>query len=156
MFKITEELLFKILILTTFVVYFYLSLQFPSIPLQEGYGAGLFPIIISISFFLFAIKDFFTKNRQGFNVKENLVLLGFLIIIFIPMFFINFLGMYFTLGLFLFYLNFVLKIPLIKNTIITLSTIIVVHLVFVKIFKLSFPEIWFVEWLIYYFQILIF
>ena len=90
-------------------------------------------------------KDFFTKNRQGFNVKENLVLLGFLIIIFIPMFFINFLGMYFTLGLFLFYLNFVLKIPLVKNTIITLSTIIVVHLVFVKIFKLSFPEIWFVE-----------
>jgi len=145
MFKITEELLFKILILTTFVVYFYLSLQFPSIPLQEGYGAGLFPIIISISFFLFAIKDFFTKNRQGFNVKENLVLLGFLIIIFIPMFFINFLGMYFVLGLFLFYLNFVLKIPLVKNTIITLSTLIVVHLVFVKIFKLSFPEIWFVE-----------
>ena len=98
MFKITEELLLKILILTTFVVYFYLSLQFPSIPLQEGYGAGLFPIIISISFFLFAIKDFFTKNRQGFNVKENLVLLGFLIIIFIPMFFINFLGMYLVLG----------------------------------------------------------
>jgi len=156
MFKITEELLLKILILTTFVVYFYLSLQFPSIPLQEGYGAGLFPIIISISFFLFAIKDFFTKNRQGFNVKENLVLLGFLIIIFIPMFFINFLGMYLVLGLFLFYLNFVLKIPLVKNTIITLSTIIIVHLVFVKIFKLSFPEIWFVEWLIYYFQILIF
>ena len=61
------------------------------------------------------------------------------------MFFINFLGMYFTLGLFLFYLNFVLKIPLVKNTIITLSTIIIVHLVFVKIFKLSFPEIWFVE-----------
>ena len=145
MFKITEELLFKILILTTFVVYFYLSLQFPSIPLQEGYGAGLFPIIISISFFLFAIKDFFTKNRQGFNVKENLVLLGFLIIIFIPMFFINFLGMYLVLGLFLFYLNFVLKIPLVKNTITTLSTIIIVHLVFVKIFKLSFPEIWFVE-----------
>jgi hypothetical protein len=113
--------------------------------LQEGYGAGLFPIIISISFFLFAIKDFFTKNRQGFNVKENLVLLGFLIIIFIPMFFINFLGMYLVLGLFLFYLNFVLKIPLVKNTIITLSTIIIVHLVFVKIFKLSFPEIWFVE-----------
>ena len=156
MFKITEELLLKILIITTFVVYFYLSLQFPSIPLQEGYGAGLFPIIISISFFLFAIKDFFTKNRQGFNVKENLVLLGFLIIIFIPMFFINFLGMYLVLGLFLFYLNFVLKIPLVKNTIITLSTIIIVHLVFVKIFKLSFPEIWFVEWLIYYFQILIF
>ena len=145
MFKITEELLLKILILTTFVVYFYLSLQFPSIPLQEGYGAGLFPIIISISFLLFAIKDFFTKNRQGFNVKENLVLLGFLIIIFIPMFFINFLGMYLVLGLFLFYLNFVLKIPLVKNTIITLSTIIIVHLVFVKIFKLSFPEIWFVE-----------
>ena len=145
MFKITEELLLKILILTTFVVYFYLSLQFPSIPLQEGYGAGLFPIIISISFFLFAIKDFFTKNRQGFNVKENLVLLGFLIIIFIPMFFINFLGMYLVLGLFLFYLNFVLKIPLVKNTIITLSTMIIVHLVFVKIFKLSFPEVWFVE-----------
>ncbi len=145
MFKITEELLLKILILTTFVVYFYLSLQFPSIPLQEGYGAGLFPIIISISFFLFAIKDFFTKNRQGFNVKENLVLLGFLIIIFIPMFFINFLGMYLVLGLFLFFLNFVLKIPLVKNTIITLSTIIIVHLVFVRIFKLSFPEIWFVE-----------
>jgi hypothetical protein len=61
------------------------------------------------------------------------------------MFFINFLGMYLVLGLFLFYLNFVLKIPLVKNTIITLSTIIIVHLVFVKIFKLSFPEIWFVE-----------
>ena len=145
MFKITEELLLKILILTTFVVYFYLSLQFPSIPLQEGHGAGVFPLIISLRFFLFATPDFFTKNRQGFNVKENLVLLGFLIIIFIPMFFINFLGMYLVLGLFLFYLNFVLKIPLVKNTIITLSTIIIVHLVFVKIFKLSFPEIWFVE-----------
>ena len=145
MFKITEELLFKILILTAFVIYFYLSLQFPSIPMQEGYGAGLFPIIISISFFLFAIKDFFTKNNQAFNKKENLVLLGFLIIIFIPMYFINFLGMYFVLGLFLFYLNYVLKIPIIKNIIITLATIIIAHLVFVKIFKLSFPEIWFVE-----------
>jgi len=145
MFKITEELLFKILILTAFVIYFYLSLQFPSIPMQEGYGAGLFPIIISISFFLFAIKDFFTKNNQAFNKKENLVLLGFLIIIFIPMYFISFLGMYFVLGLFLFYLNYVLKIPIIKNIIITFSTIVIAHLVFVKIFKLSFPEIWFVE-----------
>ena len=145
MFKITEELLFKILILIAFVSYFYLSLQFPSIPMHEGYGAGLFPIIISVSFFFFAIKDFFTKNRQEFNKKENLVLLGFLIIIFIPMYFINFLGMYFVLGLFLFYLNYVLKIPIIKNIIITLVTIIFAHLVFVKIFKLSFPEIWFVE-----------
>ena len=49
------------------------------------------------------------------------------------------------LGLFLFYLNFVLKIPILKNIIITFSTIIIAHLVFVKIFKLSFPEIWFVE-----------
>ncbi|MAW01520.1 MAG: hypothetical protein CMI81_01330 [Candidatus Pelagibacter sp.] len=145
MFKITEELLFKILILTSFVIYFYLSLKFPAIPMQEGYGAGLFPIIISISFFLFAIKDFFTKSRQEFNKKENLILLGFLIIIFIPMFLINFLGMYLVLGLFLFYLNYVLKIPIIKNTIITLSTLITVHLIFVKIFKLSFPEIWFAE-----------
>ena len=145
MFKITEELLFKISILIAFAIYFYLSLQFPSIPMQEGYGAGLFPIIISISFFLFAIKDFFTKNKQEFNKKENLVLLGFLIIIFIPMYFINILGMYFMLALFLFYLNFVLKIPIIKNIIITFSTIIIAHLVFVKIFKLSFPEIWFVE-----------
>lgn len=145
MFKITEELLFKILILIVFVSYFYLSLQFPSIPMQEGYGAGLFPVIISVSFFLFAIKDFFTKNKQEFNKKENLVLLGFLIIIFIPMYFINFLGMYFVLGLFLFYLNYVLKIPIIKNLIITFTTIIIAHVVFVKIFKLSFPEIWFVE-----------
>ena len=105
MFKISEELLFKISILIAFAIYFYLSLQFPSIPMQEGYGAGLFPIIISISFFLFAIKDFFTKNKQEFNKKENLVLLGFLIIIFIPMYFINFLGMYFVLGLFLFYFS---------------------------------------------------
>ncbi len=145
MFKITEELLFKILILIVFVSYFYLSLQFPSIPMQEGYGAGLFPVIISVSFFLFAIKDFFTKNKQEFNKKENLVLLGFLIIIFIPMYFINILGMYFVLGLFLFYLNYVLKIPIIKNLIITFTTIIIAHVVFVKIFKLSFPEIWFVE-----------
>ena len=61
------------------------------------------------------------------------------------MFFINLLGMYLVLALFLFYLNYVLKIPIFKNIIITLSTIITVHLVFVKIFKLSFPEIWFVE-----------
>ena len=62
------------------------------------------------------------------------------------MFFINLLGMYLVLALFfLFYLNYVLKIPIVKNIIITLSTIITVHLVFVKIFKLSFPEIWFVE-----------
>ena len=100
--------------------------------MQEGYGAGLFPIIISISFFLFAIKDFFTKNKQEFNKKENLVLLGFLIIIFIPMYFINILGMYFMLGLFLFYLNFVLKIPIFKNIIITFSTIIIAHLVLLK------------------------
>ena len=71
MFKITEELLFKISILIAFAIYFYLSLQFPSIPMQEGYGAGLFPIIISISFFLFAIKDFFTKNKQEFNQKRE-------------------------------------------------------------------------------------
>ncbi len=145
MFKITEELLFKVLILTAFIIYFYLSLQFPSISMQEGYGAGLFPIIISISFFLFAIKDFFTKSKQEFNKKENLILLGFLIIIFIPMYFINILGMYFVLALFLFYLNYVLKIPIIKNIIITLATIVTAHLVFVKIFKLSFPEIWFIE-----------
>ena len=61
------------------------------------------------------------------------------------MFFINLLGMYLVLTLFLFYLNYVLKIPVVKNIIITFSTIITVHLVFVKIFKLSFPEIWFVE-----------
>ena len=67
MFKITEELLFKISILIAFAIYFYLSLQFPSIPMQEGYGAGLFPIIISISFFLFAIKDFLQK------ISKNLI-----------------------------------------------------------------------------------
>ena len=113
--------------------------------MQEGYGAGLFPIIISVSFFLFAMKDFFTNNGKEFNKKENLVLLGFLIIIFIPIFFINYLGMYFVLGLFLLYLNHVLKISIIKNTIISLVSIIIVHFVFVKIFKLSFPEIWFME-----------
>ena len=53
--------------------------------------------------------------------------------------------MYLVLALFLFYLNYVLKIHIVKNIIITFSTIITVHLVFVKIFKLSFPEIWFVE-----------
>ena len=111
MFKITEELLFKILILTTFVIYFYLSLQFPSIPMQEGYGAGLFPLIISVSFFLFAIKDFFTKNKEEFNKKKNLVLVGFLIIIFIPMFFINLLGMYLVFSAF-----FILFKLCIKNT----------------------------------------
>ena len=109
MFKITEELLFKISILIAFAIYFYLSLQFPSIPMQEGYGAGLFPIIISISFFLFAIKDFFTKNKQEFNKKENLVLLGFLIIIFIPMYFINILGMYFMLSFIFILFEFCIK-----------------------------------------------
>ena len=34
------------------------------------------------------------------------------------MYFINILGIYFMLGLFLFYLNFVLKIPIFKNIII--------------------------------------
>ena len=71
MFKITEELLFKILILTAFVIYFYLSLQFPSIPMQEGYGAGLFPLIISVSFFLFAIKDFLQKIRKNLIKKKT-------------------------------------------------------------------------------------
>jgi len=123
--------------LLIFVIFFFLDLKLISSYFVE--------FIISISFFLFAIKDFFTTNKQEFNKKENLVLLGFLIIIFIPMYFINFLGMYFVLGLFLFYLNYVLKIPIIKNIIITLVTIITAHLVFVKIFKLSFPEIWFVE-----------
>ncbi|MAV48522.1 MAG: hypothetical protein CMJ02_01020 [Pelagibacteraceae bacterium] len=145
MLKITEELLFKTLISIVFFIYFYLSLKFPSIPMQEGYGAGLFPIIISVSFFLFAMKDFFTNDRKEFNKKENLVLLGFLIIIFIPIFFIDYLGMYFVLGLFLLYLNHVLKISIIKNTIISLVSIIIIHFVFVKIFKLSFPEIWFME-----------
>lgn len=145
MFKITEELLFKTLIFFVFLIYFNLSLNFPSISMQEGYGAGLFPIIISVSFFLFAMKDFFTKGGREFNKKENLVLLSFLAIIFVPLFFINYLGMYFVLGLFLLYLNYMLKISIINNIIISLVSIIVVHLVFVKIFKLSFPEIWFVE-----------
>ena len=113
--------------------------------MQEGYGAGLFPIIISISFFLFVMKDFFTKGGREFNKKENLVLLSFLAIIFVPLFFINYLGMYFVLGIFLLYLNYVLKISIIKNIIISLVSIITIHLVFVKIFKLSFPEIWFAE-----------
>lgn len=145
MFKIAEELLFKTLIFLVFLIYFYLSLKFPSIPMQEGYGAGLFPVIISVSFFLFAIKDFLTKGGQDLNKRENLILLRFLIIIFIPLFFINYLGMYFVLGLFLLYLNYMLKISIIKNIIITLVAIIIVHLVFVKVFKLSFPEIWFIE-----------
>lgn len=145
MFKIAEELLFKTLIFLVFLIYFYLSLKFPSIPMQEGYGAGLFPVIISVSFFLFAIKDFLTKGGQDLNKRENLILLKFLIIIFIPLFFINYLGMYFVLGLFLLYLNYMLKISIIKNIIITLVAIIIVHLVFVKVFKLSFPEIWFIE-----------
>ena len=145
MFKITEELLFKTLIFFIFFIYFNLSLNFPSISLQEGYGAGLFPIIISISFFLFVMKDFFTKGGREFNKKENLVLLSFLAIIFVPLFFINYLGMYFVLGIFLLYLNYVLKISIIKNIIISLVSIITIHLVFVKIFKLSFPEIWFAE-----------
>ena len=145
MFKITEELLFKTLIFFIFFIYFNLSLNFPSISMQEGYGAGLFPIIISISFFLFVMKDFFTKGGREFNKKENLVLLSFLAIIFVPLFFINYLGMYFVLGIFLLYLNYVLKISIIKNIVISLVSIITIHLVFVKIFKLSFPEIWFAE-----------
>ena len=71
MFKITEELLFKILILTTFVIYFYLSLQFPSIPMQEGYGAGLFPLIISVSFSYLRLRIFLQKIKKNLIKKKT-------------------------------------------------------------------------------------
>ena len=141
MYKISESLIFKIIIFFVLCVYFYLSTKFSTlIKMQEGYGAGIFPKLISVALFFFLMKDFFSPMKKNVNYQDNITLIIFLVIVFIPLYFIDRLGMHVVLSLFLIYLNHSLKLPLLKNLIYTALGMIIIHLLFVKIFKLSFPR----------------
>lgn len=141
MHKISESLIIRIIIFFVLCIYFYLSTKFSSLKMQEGYGAGIFPKLISVALFFFLMKDFFSPIKKNLISKDNFTLIIFLTVIFIPLYFIDKLGMYLVLGLFLIYLNHSLKLPALKNFIYTTLSIIIIHLLFVKIFKLSFPRI---------------
>ena len=139
--KVSEIFLIKVVILLILSVYFYISIQFSSLSMREGYGAGLFPKIISFFLLLFLIKDFFSPIKKNISKNDNATLAIFLIIVLIPLYFIDQLGMHLTLTIFLIYLNHVLKIPILKNILLTSVSIIVIHFLFVEIFHLSFPRI---------------
>ena len=141
MYKISESIIIRLILFFVLCIYFYLSTKFSSLKMQEGYGAGIFPKLISVALFFFLIKDFFSPIKKNLISKDNITLIIFLTVIFIPLYFIDKLGMYFVLGLFLIYLNHSLKLPVLKNFIYTTLSIITIHLLFVKIFKLSFPRI---------------
>ena len=141
MSKISESFIIRILLFSILCIYFFISIEFPSLKMQEGYGAGIFPKLISIALFLFLIKDFFYPIKKNINNQDNFTLIIFLTVVFIPLWFINKLGMYVVLSLFLLYLNHILKLPILKNLIYTTLSMVTIHFLFVKIFKLSFPRI---------------
>ena len=109
--------------------------------MQDGYGAGIFPKLISVVLFILLIKDFFSPTKKNISSRDNLTLIIFLTVVSIPLYFINKLGMYVVLSLFLLYLNHILKLTTLKNLVYTSLSMVIIHFLFVKIFKLSFPRI---------------
>ena len=141
MLKISESLIIRILLLLVLCIYFYLSTKFLSLKMQDGYGAGIFPKLISVVLFILLIKDFFSPTKKNISSRDNLTLIIFLTVVSIPLYFINKLGMYVVLSLFLLYLNHILKLTPLKNLVYTSLSMVIIHFLFVKIFKLSFPRI---------------
>ena len=139
--KISQIFLLRISIVLILGVYFYFSMQFSTLSMREGYGPGIFPKIISFFLLLFLIKDFFSPMEKNIGKNDSATLAIFLIAVFIPLYFIDQLGMHLTLAVFLIYLNHALKIPILKNILLTSVSIIVIHFLFVEIFHLSFPRI---------------
>ncbi len=141
MLKISESLIIRTLLLLVLCIYFYLSTKFLSLKMQDGYGAGIFPKLISVVLFILLIKDFFSPTKKNISSRDNLTLIIFLTVVSIPLYFINKLGMYVVLSLFLLYLNHILKLTPLKNLVYTSLSMVIIHFLFVKIFKLSFPRI---------------
>ena len=141
MLKISESLIIRILLLLVLCIYFYLSTKFLSLKMQDGYGAGIFPKLISVVLFILLIKDFFSPTKKNISSRDNLTLIIFFTVVSIPLYFINKLGMYVVLSLFLLYLNHILKLTPLKNLVYTSLSMVIIHFLFVKIFKLSFPRI---------------
>lgn len=141
MLKVSESLIIRTLLLLVLCIYFYLSTKFLSLKMQDGYGAGIFPKLISVVLFILLIKDFFSSTKKNISSRDNLTLIIFLTVVSIPLYFINKLGMYVVLSLFLLYLNHILKLTPLKNLVYTSLSMVTIHFLFVKIFKLSFPRI---------------
>ena len=141
MLKISESLIIRTLLLLVLCIYFYLSTKFLSLKMQDGYGAWIFPKLISVVLFILLIKDFFSPTKKNISSRDNLTLIIFLTVVSIPLYFINKLGMYVVLSLFLLYLNHILKLTPLKNLVYTSLSMVIIHFLFVKIFKLSFPRI---------------
>ena len=141
MLKISESIIIRTLLLLVLCIYFYLSTKFLSLKMQDGYGAGIFPKLISVVLFILLIKDFFSPTKKNISSRDNLTLIIFLTVVSIPLYFINKLGMYVVLSLFLLYLNHILKLTPLKNLVYTSLSMVIIHFLFVKIFKLSFPRI---------------
>ncbi len=99
-------------------------------------------MIVSIFLLIFLTRDVLNFNDYKFKflLSENTKILTFLLITLVPLFFIKFLGFYLYVIILLSYFNFVLKISFFKNVLILIITLIFIHLVFVKIFSLSFPK----------------
>lgn len=141
MIKIYEIYILKFAVFFILGVYFYFSIQFSSLSLREGYGPGIFPKLISFFLLLLLITDFFSPIEKNIGKNDNAFVAIFLIIVSAPLYFIDKLGMHLTLSIFLIYLNNVLKIPVLKNILLTSLSIIAIHLLFVEFFNLRFPKI---------------
>ena len=142
MSRYLELIFFKFLLIALGLIYVYYAFKFPLLPLEEGYGPGLYPIIVSIFLLIFLTRDILNFNDYKFKflLSENTKILTFLLITLVPLFFIKYLGFYLYVIILLSYFNFVLKISFFKNALILIITLIFIHLVFVKIFSLSFPK----------------
>jgi len=146
-FKNKESLIFKLFTLSYIIIYLNTSLKLGYNSAAEGYGPGIFPIIISLCFFFLFFFFFLfylilkNKKKETLNadqeLKKNDYAKFFSIIIF-PLFFINFLGIYIYLAIVLCYFNFKYSISFKVSLVFT--TIVLFSIFFLsKLIKLSLP-----------------
>ncbi len=143
MVKLNEIFFLKLFILVYLSTYFNSAIKFKLTSVQEGYGSGVFPIIIFFFFFIlflfYCIADIKKKETLVQNYKLDYQdFTTFLVIIFLPLIFINFLGIYVYLASVIFFLNFKYSFSLISSSIFITSVLISCFL-FSKILKLSLP-----------------
>jgi len=142
-FKNKESLIFKLFTLSYIIIYLNTSLKLGYNSAAEGYGPGIFPIIISLCFFFLFLFSCILKNKKketlnaDQELKKNDYAKFFSIIIF-PLFFINFLGIYIYLAIVLCYFNFKYSISFKVSLVFT--TIVLFSIFFLsKLIKLSLP-----------------
>jgi len=142
-FKNKESLIFKLFTLSYIIIYLNTSLKLGYNSAAEGYGPGIFPIIISLCFFFLFLFSCILNNKKKETLNADQELkkndyAKFFSIIFLPLFFINFLGIYIYLAIVLCYFNFKYSISFKVSLVFT--TIVLFSIFFLsKLIKLSLP-----------------